>query len=66
MITRLSNIRCRNGDFICRQLFALCNYTMFLRGGRYGRDRMVIGFTCRGVFDTIICDKVCQWLAAGQ
>lgn len=28
VITRLSNIRCRNGDLICRQLFALCNYTL--------------------------------------
>ena len=44
-------------------------------GGRYGRDRMVVGFptTClistyqhverrswRGVLDTTYCDKVCQ------
>ena len=28
VLTRLSNIRCRNGDLICRQLFALCNYTL--------------------------------------
>ena len=22
--------------------------------------------SCRGVFDTALCDKVCQWLTAGQ
>ena len=29
--------------------------------GRHGRDLMVVGYTC-----TTLCDKVCQWHAAGQ
>jgi hypothetical protein len=40
----------------------------------HGRDRMVVGFTTtcaisayhRGVLDTSLRDKVCQWLATGR
>ena len=47
-------------------------------GGCRGRDRLVVGFTTtygitwvriplrRGVLDTTLCDKVCQWPPAGQ
>jgi hypothetical protein len=46
-------------------------------GGRIGRDRMVVGFTtiyeigtyfylCCGFDSRTLCDKVCQWLAAGR
>ena len=49
------------------------------RNDRRGRDRMVVGFITpyaisalcvrialsRGVLETTLCDKVCQWLAAG-
>ena len=51
-----------------------CRY--YISWGRRGRDRMVVGFTPLnlwfriplrlGVLDTTLCDKVCQWLAAGR
>jgi hypothetical protein len=34
--------------------------------GHHGRDCMVVGFTRRGVLDTILYDKVCQWPATGR
>jgi hypothetical protein len=56
------------------------NVYQHLDSGRLGRDRMVVGFTTtcaisalwvrtplrRGVLDTTLCDKVCQWLATGR
>jgi hypothetical protein len=48
-------------------------------GDRRVRDRMLVGFTTtyaintyhnsypgRGVFDTTLCDKVCQWFVTGR
>ena len=54
---------------------------LFLIWGRCCPDRMIVGFTTtcainayhhfescswRGVLDTTLCDKVCQWLATGR
>jgi len=41
--------------------------------GRRSRNRMILGFTTiyglsaypRGVLDTTLCNKMCQWLVAG-
>jgi hypothetical protein len=47
---------------------------VFRMQGCHGRDRIVVGFTTtctisacswQDVLDTTLCDKVCQWLAAG-
>ena len=35
--------------------------------GRRGHDRMLVPIPLRrGVLDTSLCDKVCQWLEAGR
>jgi hypothetical protein len=31
-----------------------------------GHDHMIAGFTWRGILDTTLCDKVCQWLATSM
>jgi hypothetical protein len=41
------------------------NHTLMWDMGRRGRDRVVVMLWRRGVLDTTLCDKVCQWLATG-
>ena len=56
----------------------LFDFSMF-HGMRRSHDRIVVWFTttctisayhylssCRGVLDTTLCDKVCQWHATGR
>ena len=59
-----------NKSFDIIQCYAYCIIVKHLNNkGSHGRDRMVVEFTTtcswRGILNTTLCDKVCQWLATG-
>jgi len=68
------------GSYHKKKNFRFCNSkALLIKRDRRGRDRTVVGITIilcnqcqsplqlsRGVLDTTLCDKVCQWLAAGR
>jgi hypothetical protein len=61
----------------CKNIFWETLLYQYKVKGRRGRDHMIVGFTItclscefesrrRGVLNTTLCDKVCQWLATAR
>ena len=73
---RVHGVRSLTKLSLFKMLIAIEKRALNICWGRRGRDRMVVGFTTtcaiivvsswRGVLDTILCDKVYQWLATSQ